>query len=63
MIALHIIEYIDIKYTTWLLVYINVYMKSESERLSVVSDSVIPWTISSMEFPRLEYWSGSLSLL
>ena len=41
MIALHIIEYIDIKYTAWwLLVYINVYMKSESERLSVMSDSL-----------------------
>ena len=26
---------------------------------SVVSDSVTPWTIRSMEFSRPEYWSGS----
>ena len=29
----------------------------------VVSDSVTPWTIQSLEFSRPEYWSGSLSLL
>ena len=31
---------------------------SESESHSVVSDSVIPWTIQSMEFSRPEYGSG-----
>ena len=31
---------------------------SESQRRSVVSDSVTPWTIQSMEFSRPEYWSG-----
>ena len=29
-----------------------------SESSSVVSDSVIPWTIQSMEFSRPEFWSG-----
>ena len=29
-----------------------------SESSSVVSDSVIPWIIQSMEFSRPEYWSG-----
>ena len=32
--------------------------KKESESRSVVSDSVTPWTIQSMEFSRSEYWSG-----
>jgi len=36
---------------------------SESERRSVLSDSVTPWTIQSMELSRPEYWVGSLSLL
>ena len=31
--------------------------KSESESCSVMSNSVIPWTIQSMEFSRPEYWS------
>ena len=31
---------------------------SESESLSVVSDSATPWTSQSMEFSRPEYWSG-----
>ena len=31
---------------------------SESESHSVVSDSLIPWTIQSMGFSRPEYWSG-----
>ena len=31
--------------------------KSESESCSVMSDSVIPRTIQSMEFSRPEYWS------
>ena len=31
---------------------------SESESHSVVSNSAAPWTIESMEFSRLEYWSG-----
>ena len=30
--------------------------ESESESRSVLSDSVIPWTIQSMEFSRPEYW-------
>ena len=29
-----------------------------SESHSVVSNSVTPWTIQSMEFSRPEYWSG-----
>ena len=29
-----------------------------SESHSVISDSVTPWTIQSMEFSRPEYWSG-----
>ena len=29
-----------------------------SESRSVMSDSVIPWTIQSLEFSRPEYWSG-----
>ena len=32
--------------------------ESESESHSVASDSATPWTIDSMEFSRLEYWSG-----
>ena len=32
--------------------------KSESESHSVMSDSVTPQTIQSMEFSRPEYWSG-----
>ena len=31
---------------------------SESEGHSVVSDSVTPWTIQTIEFFRLECWSG-----
>ena len=31
--------------------------------LSPVRLFVTPWTIQSLEFPRPEYWSGSLSLL
>ena len=37
-------------------------MTSESRvsgSCSVVSDSVTPWIIQSMEFSRPEYWSGS----
>ena len=30
----------------------------ESESRSVMSDSVTPWTMQSMEFSRPEYWSG-----
>ena len=30
----------------------------ESESCSVVSNSVTPWTMQSLEFSRLEYWSG-----
>ena len=30
----------------------------ESKSRSVVSNSVPPWTIQSMEFSRPEYWSG-----
>ena len=33
-------------------------IESESESSSVVSDSVTPWTIQSMEFSGPEYWSG-----
>ena len=40
-----------------------IVLKSESESHSVVSDSVIPWTIKSMEFSRPEYWSDSLFFL
>ena len=36
----------------------GVFFIPESERCSVMSDSVIPWTIQSMEFSRPEYWSG-----
>ena len=31
---------------------------SESESLSVVSNSATPWAIQSMEFSRPEYWNG-----
>ena len=31
---------------------------NESESLSVMSDSVTPWTIQSVEFSRSEYLSG-----
>ena len=34
------------------------HTQSDSESRSVVSDSVTPWTIQSMEFSRPEYWSG-----
>ena len=37
---------------------VNPKRKSESESRSVVSDSVTPWTIQSVEFSRPEYWSG-----
>ena len=30
----------------------------ESESRSVMSESATPWTIQSMEFSRLEYWSA-----
>ena len=33
-------------------------MDSESESPSVVSDSVTPWAMQSMEFSRPQYWSG-----
>ena len=33
-------------------------LPGESESHSVVSYSVTPWTIQSMEFSRPEYWSG-----
>ena len=33
------------------------------ESLSCVRLFATPWTIQSMEFSRLEYWSGNLSLL
>ena len=33
-------------------------LDSDSDRCSVVSDSVIPRIIQSMEFSRPEYWSG-----
>ena len=36
----------------------GIILISESENLSVVSDSATPWTIQSMEFSRPEYWSG-----
>ena len=36
---------------------------SENESCSVVSDSLTPWTVQSVEFFRTEYWSGSLFLL
>ena len=36
----------------------GVLYNSESESCSVVSDSVTPRTIQSMEFSRLEYWIG-----
>ena len=35
-------------------------MPCESESHSVLSDSVTPWIIQSMEFSRPEYWSGWL---
>ena len=35
-----------------------IIMQSESESLSVVSDSATPWTLQAMEFSRPEYWSG-----
>ena len=35
-------------------------LPGESESHSVVSYSVTPWTIQSMEFSRPEYWSGWL---
>ena len=38
-------------------------VKSGSVSHWVVSDSVTPWTIQSIEFSRQEYWSGSHSLL
>ena len=41
----------------------NCQVPKGSEGGSFVSDSVTPWTRHSMEFSRLEYWSGSLSLL
>ena len=34
------------------------YFIYERESHSVVSDSVTPWTIQSMEFSRPEHWSG-----
>ena len=36
---------------------------SESESCSVMSDSVTPRTVQSMEFSWPEYWSGYLPLL
>ena len=33
-------------------------LKEKWKSLSCVSLFVIPWTIQSMEFSRLEYWSG-----
>ena len=38
--------------------YVKALYCSESESLSIVFDSATPWTIKSMEFSRLEYWSG-----
>ena len=35
----------------------SAYFFSHSESRSVVSDTATPWTIQSMEFSRLEYWS------
>ena len=32
--------------------------RDESESHSVISDSVTPWTLPSIEFSRPEYWSG-----
>ena len=36
----------------------NSFGRGESESLSVLSNSATSWTIQSMEFSRLEYWSG-----
>ena len=47
---------------TWLVLLIFMF-ESESEIHSVLSDSVTPWTIQSMEFSRPGYWVGSLSIL
>ena len=33
-------------------------MERERESCSVVSNSVTPWSIQSIEFSRPEYWSG-----
>ena len=43
--------------------FIHVYTYIYSVSCSIVSDSVIPWTVTlqaplSMGFPRQEYWSG-----
>ena len=35
-----------------------VYIEKKSQSCSVVTDSVNPWTIQSMEFSRPAYWSG-----
>ena len=37
--------------------YITSWRHSKSESRSVMSNSVTPWTIQSMEFSRSEYWS------
>ena len=37
---------------------VSMYIESESESHSVVSNSWSPWTIWFMEFSRPEYWSG-----
>ena len=37
---------------------INCQVPKGSESRSFVSDSVTPWIVQSMEFSRLEYWSG-----
>ena len=34
------------------------FVKVKVKVTSVVSDSVTPWTIQSMEFSRPEYWNG-----
>ena len=39
---------------------ISIIWFSESESHSVMSDSVTPWTMQSMEFSRPEFWSGWL---
>ena len=36
----------------------EVSQREVSESRSVVSDSATPWTMQSMEFSRLGYWSG-----
>ena len=42
----------------WFVIFYFCNFVNESESHSVMSDSVTPWTLQSMEFSRPEYWTG-----